>query len=360
VKTALKQTLLALASGMGLVAAGWAWGAPISFSPFVTSADLSSTLGNTAAIGFSYAGDKFVGSVYFGPNNNQLYQTDLNGSSVQKFGNTIPGFSGEIYVSSSLGLGGFGVRDIFAGSEALGTVYRLSNDASSQGLFLSGLAGNVRGIAFDPYGLYNFDMIVTTQTGNVYRVNAGGTATLLANVGGDAEGVDFMPQQIGPFPAGTLVVLSEGTGKLTAIAPDGTKTDLGLQFNTPEMLSFVPVNLGISGNALEGFYAANYSVNVVKADASQFVPYRGEAILTEETTHLVYRVFWDDTDALFKKENIGTFPNQPEDGIFVTAAILDPGCTVTNTCGSSIPEPGSLALLVLALGGVAVMRRSIS
>lgn len=318
--------------------------AAITFTPFVSDASL-----NGAPIGFSYAGNKFVGSLYF---NNQLYQTDLSGGNVQNFGAPIPiasGSVGEIYVTSSLGLGGFGSREVFAGSEAAGTVYRFSNNGSTQSVFASGLSGNVRGIAFDPYGVYGNDMIVTTQTGNVYRINSAGAPTLLANVGGDAEGVDFSPNPFGAIPAGTLFVLSEGTGQINAITPTGTKTNIGLSFSTPEMLSFVPLNLGLSGNPLEGFYAANYDVNVVKASASEFMPYLGQAILTEETTHNVFRIYFDGATSTFKKEQIGTYPNQPEDGVFVTAAILTPG---------AVPDGGSaIASFGLALAALAWFKR---
>ena len=151
--------------GLSLLGTG---NAAVSFDTFVGSTGGS-------PIGFAYAGNKFVGSNYF---NNQLYQTDLNGGNLLPFGAPLPissGSIGEIYVSSSLGLGGFGssdARDVFAGSEAAGNVYRFSNDGSSQSLFASGLSGDVRGIAFDPYGEYGFNMLVTTQTGNVYRVDS--------------------------------------------------------------------------------------------------------------------------------------------------------------------------------------------
>jgi hypothetical protein len=53
---------------------------------------------------------------------------------------------------------------------------------------------------------------------------------------------------------------------------------------------------------------------------------------------------------------LGNFPSQPEDGIFVTAAILQPGCEQTNTCGTA-PEPGTLALLAVALAAITARRR---
>lgn len=83
-----------------------------------------------------------------------------------------------------------------------------------------------------------------------------------------------------------LVVVSEGTEQLNVIASNGTMIDFGLHFGTPEMLSFVPLNLGFSGNPLEGFYAANYSYNVIKAGASEFSAYKGDAVPRSATLAL--------------------------------------------------------------------------
>jgi len=313
--------------------------ASIPFSTFVSGTDLSTTLGNQSTIGFAYAGDKFVGSVYFGTNNNQLYSTDLSGGSVQKFGAPIVGFSGEIYVTASLGIGGFGPRDVFAGSEAQGSVYRVAHDGSSQSLFVSGLVGGVRSIAFDPYGNYGHEMIVATNTGNVYKVDNAGSATLLANVGEDAEGLSFTPQPFGSYAAGTLFVASEGSGTLRAISPGGSVSVAVAGIGGAEMVSFVPLNLGASGSSVEGFYAAAYPSDIQKADASQFLPYLGDAIVTSETGHQVWQIHYDTGTAAFDVNQIGTFPAQPEDGIFVT----------TDLIRSAVPEPTTSALMISSL-----------
>ncbi len=63
-------------------------------------------------------------------------------------------------------LGGFGPnRDVYAGSEAGGGIWRISNDGASQAQFVgAGISGGVRSVAFDPYGLYSNQIIVATNS----------------------------------------------------------------------------------------------------------------------------------------------------------------------------------------------------
>ncbi|WP_292996568.1 FxDxF family PEP-CTERM protein [Nitrosomonas sp.] len=65
----------------------------------------------------------------------------------------------------------------------------------------------------------------------------------------------------------------------------------------------------------------------------------------------MYHIFWDSSIGAFSTSIIGTFPNQPEDGIFLTSAILTP-----------VPEPETYAMLLAGLGllGFVVRRRKVS
>ncbi len=125
----------------------------ISFTTFVTGSSIGAVEGgNTSAIAYNYAGNKFVGSVYF---DNQLYSTSLTGGSVTAFGAPLPessGSVGEVVVGASLGQGGFPTGDVYAGSGADGKIYHYTNNGASSNLFttLPAAAGTVRQIFLTP------------------------------------------------------------------------------------------------------------------------------------------------------------------------------------------------------------------
>src|SRR5947209_3433768 len=143
-------------------------------------------------VGFAYAGNKFVGSVLQN-GTGSLYSTDLNGGNVQVFapGVSLTSSTGEHYVAASFGLGGFPNGDIYAADGS--NIVHITNNGAASNTFVSALNGDVRGITFDLVGTFNKNMLVTTTSGNVYRVNSAGVVTLLANVHEDVEGLDVAP-----------------------------------------------------------------------------------------------------------------------------------------------------------------------
>ena len=181
-------------------------------------------------------------------------------------------------------------------------------------------------------------MLVATSSGQIYSVASSGSFTQLANLGQDSEGLAIATSAFGPF-AGYLLVGSEGSGQINAINPITHAVTLVTTVQSAEVLSSVPLNLG-SGGPLEGFYAANYPVDIINAGASQFAGLQGDLVVTGETTGQMTDIHWN--GSTFVSTNIGMFPNQPEDGIFVTQAIINP-----------TPEPGTILMVGTGLVGLA-------
>ncbi len=327
----------------------------VSFSVFADPHTNPGVVGGT--IGFTFAGDMFVGSVQR-DGQNVLYATDLNGGNPRLFAPLVSisaNPASEHFVASSLGLGGFPLRDIYVASA--NDIVHISHDGTSANTFVTGLGGAVRGILFDAVGTFNHDMLVTTNTGNVYRVNSAGTPTLLATIGFDTEGLDVAPLGVnfGSFD-GRLIVATEGDGRLRAISTTGVVNVLNLTSNPslgifnnvipagPEELTFVPLNLCQGDATLEGFYGANFPNNVIKASCDQFTSLLGDVVVTQEFSGGVVDVHFNSATNSFDVSSIGRFPSQPEDGIFVTATIITP---------QPVPEPGSLLLLGTALACLA-------
>ncbi|MEI8196757.1 MAG: hypothetical protein WCI73_12735, partial [Phycisphaerae bacterium] len=141
-------------------------------------------------IGFTYAGNKFVGSILDnGTGQNLLYSTPLTGGTPTLFGAGVTlaaSYGSEHFVASSLGLAGFPSRDIYVAEG--NNIHHLSNTGVDLGVFVNSgtpLNGDVRGITFDSIGTFANQMLVTTHNGYVYSINSIGKATQIGSTGED-------------------------------------------------------------------------------------------------------------------------------------------------------------------------------
>jgi hypothetical protein len=308
----------------------------------VTSSDIFAVEGQNQTIAFNYTGTGFVGSVYFGPDNNQLYSTNLSGGNVQHYGGAIPGFSGEVVVGVGLGQAGFAKGAVYAGNGAGNQIYYVPSSGAPVLFGATPTTENIRQIFFDPGSTFGGNMLVTTNLGHIYSFNSSGTPTLIASIGADTEGMDIASSDFGPY-AGDLLVASEGTGEIHAVSPMGVVSLVASGLTLAETVSTVPLNLGVSGNPVEGFYVANYPFDIQKAGASEFAGLQGDVIVTGEfgSNSPVTDLHWNGSSIV--ETLVGNLPNQSEDGIYVTAQRI-------NLIGT--PEPATWAMMLLGFAGL--------
>ena len=339
----LRNGTLSLSVAALLAAATTSAHATVNFSTFVNGSDIAAAEGgNQSTIAFNYTGTGFVGSVYFGPNNNQLYSTNLSGGNVQQYGQPIPGFSGEVVVGVGLGQAGFAKGAVYAGNGSGNQIYFVPSGGAPTLFGTTGVSENIRQIFFDPGSTFGGKMLVTTNAGNIWSFDSSGNPTLIANIGADTEGMDIASSAFGPY-AGDLLVASEGTGEIHAVTPGGSVLLVASGLSEAETVSTVPLNLGVSGNPLEGFYVANYPVDIQKAAADQFDGLQGDVIVTGEfgSNSPLTDLHWDGSAIV--ETLVGNMPNQSEDGIFVTAQRIQEVGT---------PEPSTWAMMLLGFAGV--------
>ncbi|HEY1931629.1 MAG TPA: PEP-CTERM sorting domain-containing protein [Acetobacteraceae bacterium] len=342
----MRHSAVVLAIAAGLAAAVPAR-ASLTFSTFVTSSDINAAEGQNSVIGFNYAGNMFIGSLYYGTNNNQLYETNLVGTGVQLYGQPVPGASGEVVVGAGLGKGGFAAGAVYSGSQASGQIYFVPSSGAPV-LFATVPAGDVRQIFFDPGSSFGGNMLVTTNVGDIYKISSTGSVSLLASVGEDTEGMDIAPAGWGAL-AGQLLVSSEGSGTIRAISPLGAVTTVASGVPEAETVSAVPTAFSAGGPPTQGFYVANYPDDIQTADYTQFTPYEGDVIVTSEfgSNSPVWLLTYSGGTVTVDGTPIGYLPAQSEDGIFVS------GQRVSDL----VPEPASLTILGVGLAALGLRRR---
>ena len=153
---------------------------------------------------------------------------------------------------------------------------------------IPGCGGSHTGITFDHFGTnFNFDMIVTCETGQVARITpAGGTANVIATVPGanfELEGPAVVPDGFGPF-GGQIWAADEENGHVVAISNTGAVNVSILTWPGAESILVIPPNPCSFGNSNGAMFSANYNLNnITKFTPGDLSGLGGNVLVTSET-----------------------------------------------------------------------------
>ncbi len=245
------------------------------------------------------ATDKVAISVnYPSGNPHALRLVDALGNQAQF--SALSGVSDEVKIATvrSGNTGGFTPGDLFVGNGVDGQIVRISNNGATITNPWANLpgAGNglMRGSLYvDRTGVYGDELIAVTTAGEVWRVNSAGAGTKIADVNVHLEGVVTVPNnaaQYGPL-AGKIIAGAESfvPGRLYIFDGSGASSFITPGVNIEDIDH-------ITGT--ENFYGVNFGTSrLLGAPASDFAPYAGEILLTQEThaagTSGLYHLFWN-------------------------------------------------------------------
>ncbi len=289
------------------------------------------------------------------PHNFELVNTA--GADTQ-FG-TVSGLTDEIYLAAIRNTsgcpeaGGFKEGEVYYGTGKPGQIDRIRHDGATPEVFanLSPESGTLRGgIAQGCLGPFSGDLVVSTASGDVWKVPfSGPPVELAANVGPvdgtptTTEGPTTVPNEAryGPW-AGTILVASEECGCVESIDSSGNvKQYKGYTASTgqgAEGVRVVPAN--------EYFYAVDYTDSkIIGISPTELLPYVGDVFVYTEQKGKIFDVRWNASanggNGAFEKQEVITPVGQLEGSTFAPIA-LPPFCA--ESCehwlsdGKPIPE----------------------
>ncbi len=159
-------------------------------------------------------------------------------------------------------------------------------------------------LTFDTTGLWGGDLIVGTDTGNIWTISSTGVANLIATIPNAGyvglstiEGMITIPNDpaYGPL-AGTILVSSETNQQLYSIPHNGSPVAVSLMSNGQSQSLGVSEDLSIIP-ADENFYGADGgSSRLLAAPAADFAGMAGQILVSQERPSSgsgLWRIYWD-------------------------------------------------------------------
>lgn len=220
---------------------------------------------------------------------------------------------------------GFTAGEMYFGTPVNGVIGKVSADGTQTNLSWAVLTTNnlaanslIRGSLYiDRTGIFGHDLIAVTggssfEGGEVWRVNASGSATLLANITNSSfphlEGVITLTNDVqkwGPW-AGKIITGAEAKTPplIHTVATNGVVADFDLGI-APEDFDIIPPN--------QDLYLTSYNEGrVLKLSRTLLTNYVGDMLITQEATKL-FIVKWNSMEGEFEVRSIsvGTDCGEP-------------------------------------------------
>jgi RHS repeat-associated protein len=217
--------------------------------------------------------------------------------------------------------GGFRAGELFTGTATAAVIARISADGSSvqnPWVSLPGESGIVNALYVDRTGVYGGDLIAVTAQGNVWRINASATATLVASLGVAADAVISVPNDASKYGlwAGKILAGIKSQSRINAISPQGVIESYQLTVS-PTDLDLIPANENL-------FAVDSGAASLLGASANQFSAMAGDLLVTQNQPGALWRIHWTGTE--FQATQIAQ-ASQLESVAFAPAGVFPLGTT---------------------------------
>lgn len=227
----------------------------------------------------------------------------------------------EMYLAISPGLGTWAANDIYATQGA--QVWKIAPDGSSVTAFATVPNCGVThsGITFDHVGTFGFDMIVTCNNGNVYRVDPAGVPTFVASTGTFLEGPDIPAVTFGPL-GGQIWAADENSSTVWAISNGGAVTP-AVSYPTAESVHVIPPNPCSFGSSNGALFSAMFADNQIWSwPPSDLAGLGGNVLVTSESGGGIGLVTFNGTS--YVTSTFSGETNQHEGSAIVDCAVPPP------------------------------------
>jgi hypothetical protein len=268
--------------------------------PALTFTPISTTFNSPIGIDYHEPSDSVVMSVNYAtggvPSN--FERVELDGTHVQ-FSN-YANMTDEVKIATvrSGSIGGFVTGDLFVGNGRDGEIVRITDNGATVLDPWVSLPGDNNGLMrgslyIDRTGVWGGELIAVTTAGQVWRITAAGTPTLLASVGTHLEGmitVPPYPARFGPL-AGKIIAGAEGQGLLYAFDATGAFTTYNLGVAVEDIDVIMPD---------ENYFGVSYGTSrLLGVPDEAWTTVHGDILLAQESvpagTTGLFRVYWDGT-----------------------------------------------------------------